>query len=260
MNNHFPDVNPFPTPEVPAAAGSQMGHNRPPLDEDARISFNDAIDQREGFRARCDELIAAAERAFCTDEASLGRCGELAKQIRAAGKVIEDTHETVKKPYLDAGRVVDEMKKAMLTPLSNAKATVERKQNEYAEEQRQIALAAQRRQREEEDARRREEERRQREAEAQGQPAPEPTLTPVAAPPPPPITTGVVARGDYGAAVSASTEFIATVTDYELAFIKVAQNVKVREAIDKAISALVRAGERDIPGVQITERAKITNR
>lgn len=259
MNAHFPDVKPMPT-MAPAAVGSQVGHNRPLLDEEARIAFNDSIDQRDGFRKRVDDLIASADKAYCTDDASLGRCGELVKQIRAADKVVEDAHRTVKQPYLDAGRVVDEMKKALSNPLIAAKAAVERKQSVYAEEQRQIALAAQRRQREEEAARMREDEARRREAEEQNLPEPAPIDPPVAAPTPPPPTTGVVARGDYGTAVSAGVEQIATVTDYELAFIKVASNVKVREAIDKAISALVRAGERDIAGVTITERAKITNR
>lgn len=259
MNAHFPDVKPMPT-MAPAAVGSQVGHNRPPLDEEARIAFNDSIDQRDGFRKRIEDLIASADKAYCTDDASLGRCGELVKQIRAADKVIEDTHKTVKQPYLDAGRVVDDMKKALSNPLVAAKAAVESKQSVYAEEQRQIALAAQRRQQEEAAAQRREEEARRREAEEKNLPVPDPVEVPVTAAPPPPLTTGVVARGDYGTAVSAGLEHIAMVVDYELAFIKVASNVKVREAIDKAIAALVRAGERDIAGVTITERAKITNR
>lgn len=247
MDSHFADAPAWPE-QAPQAAGSVPGHNRPSLDEEARQQFNEAIDQRDGFRKRIEDLVGSAEKAYATDEASLGRCGELVKQIRAAGKVIEDVHKTTKQPYLDAGRVVDDMKKSMIGPLEAAKAKVEAKQNQYLEEQRQMQIAAERRRREEEAA-------RAKEAAASDQPAGE-----ISVPPPPPPVTGVVARGDYGTAVSAQTVAVPEIVDYDLAYIKVAQNVKVREAIETAIKALVRAGERDIPGVKITEQAKVSNR
>ena len=50
------------------------------------------------------------------------------------------------------------------------------------------------------------------------------------------------------------------VEDYELAFIAVANNEKVREAIDKAISNMVRGGVREIPGVRIWSDVKASNR
>jgi hypothetical protein len=257
MDTHFDNAPAWPKNATPpAAVGSQPGHNRPSLDEEARSTFNDTLDQRNGFRQRIVDLTASADRATATDDDSLGRCGELVKQIRAATKVIEDTHKTTKQPYLDAGRVVDEMKNGLVGPLNAAKTKVEAKQNQYLNEQRQIQAAEARRIREVEEA--------QQQALADAAVAnPEAVPAPVAvkpAPPPPAPVTGVVARGDYGAAVSAGTEWKSEVTDFEIAFIEVADNVKVREAISTAIQAMVRAGKHKIDGVRIWEQAKVSNR
>jgi hypothetical protein len=256
MDTHFDNAPAWPKKSTPpAAVGSQPGHNRPSLDEEARSTFNDMLDQRDGFHQRIVDLIASADRATATDDDSLGRCGELVKQIRAATKVIEDTHKTTKQPYLDAGRAVDELKNTLIGPLNAAKTKVEAKQNQYLNEQRQIQAAEARRIQEEEAA------RQQAIADAAAAnpgaaPAPDVEL---AAPPPPPVS-GVVARGDYGAAVSAGTEWKSEVTDFEIAFIEVADNVKVREAISTAIQAMVRAGKHKIEGVRIWEQAKVSNR
>ena len=67
-------------------------------------------------------------------------------------------------------------------------------------------------------------------------------------------------RGDYGSLASARTVWKAEVTDYTLAFMAVENNEKVREAIDKAIGALVRSGVRKIDGVNITEDQAVSFR
>jgi len=50
------------------------------------------------------------------------------------------------------------------------------------------------------------------------------------------------------------------VEDYELAFMHVSNNAKVKEAIDKAIAAQVRSGIEEIPGVRIWDDVKVSNR
>jgi len=157
MATKFDDVKPWPArPAAPQAAGSVQGHNRPPLDVEARAAFDEVLDQREGFRQRVVDLIAASDRAVATDETTAGKCGELVKQIRAAGKVIEDAHATTKAPYLAAGRAVDAAKNEQIAGLDAAKKKVEGKQTVFLREQEAIRQAEARRAREAEQARQQE--------------------------------------------------------------------------------------------------------
>ena len=86
-------------------------------------------------------------------------------------------------------------------------------------------------------------------------------LTP---PPPAPVVMPEperqIIRGDYGAAVSAKKEWYSSIEDYEVAFISVANNEKVREAIDRAIANMVRGGVHEIAGVRIWSDVKVSNR
>lgn len=256
----FPDVKPFPG-EIRQAVAA-IGHNRPPIDVEARHEFDRALDEiRPGLVSRIDDLIASADRCAVVDNDTLGRAGELVKQIRAAAKAVDDAHAAAKAPYLQAGRVVDDAKKSLRGPLDDAKAQVERKQNIYQNEQRAIREAELRRQREAEEARRREELAR---IEAERAANPQADATPVEElpPPPPPVIEPEreIVRGDYGAAVSTKKEWKGRVTDYEVAFMAVSENEKVREAIDKAIQGMVRGGARKIEGVHIWAEEKVSNR
>ncbi len=271
MATAFPDVKPWPA-KPPVAAGSVAGHNRPPIDVEARSAFDDGIDAKDGFRKRIADLLGASERATATDEESAGRCGELVKQIRAAVKFIGDTHTTVKAPYLAAGRAIDAGKNELTGPLEAAKVKVEAKQTQYLREEDAKRQAEIRRQREAEEARRRAEweadqARLKAEREAAAADAADAAdAAPIveAAPPPAPVFVAEperqIIRGDYGAAVSGTKVWVSQVEDYEVAFIAVANNSKVREAIDTAIKAMVRGGVHEIPGVRIWSDVKASNR
>lgn len=253
MSTAFKDVKPFPGLATQAA---HIGHNRPDPSQDAVRDFDEAIDQRDGFRARVDQLIAASDRAVCVDQDTAGRCADLIKQIAAASKVVEDARKTVKEPYLEAGRAVDNAAKSIGVPLQNAGTKVRSKVETFAREERARAEAERRR---EEERRRAEEERLAEErakAEATGRPAPEPEpyIEPAHVAEPAPI------RGDYGSLAATRTVWKSEVTDYTVAFIAVENNEKVREAIDKAIAALVRSGIRKIDGVKIYEDVGVTVR
>lgn len=259
MATAFPDVKPFPKPAP--AAGSVAGHNRPPLDVEARVSFDECLDQREGFRDRIEQLVGAADRATATDEATAGRCGELVKQIRAATKVVEDAHGTTKAPYLAAGRAVDAAKNEIVTRLEGAKRIVEGKQTVFLREQEAIRQAEARRQREAEEAARREAiEREIAEAKANGQNIVDVAAIPSPTPPPVIEPERAIIRGDYGAAVSGQRIWLSQVEDYTVAFMAVENNSKVREAIDTAIKAMVRGGVHEIAGVRIWSDVKASNR
>ena len=63
-------------------------------------------------------------------------------------------------------------------------------------------------------------------------------------------------RSDEGATVSGKQDWMSKVEDYEVAFMSVSDDEKVREAIDKAIQRRVKAGTRKIEGVRIWPVAK----
>ncbi|MEV5031603.1 hypothetical protein MRBLMC3_000786 [Sphingobium sp. LMC3-1-1.1] len=236
-----------------------MGGNRPPLDVEARFAFDEALEAtKPGLRERIDQLLAASDRASATDEESAGKCGELVKQIRAAAKAVDDAHTTAKGPYLAAGRAVDAAKNELRGPLDTAKGKVEAKQTQFLREQEAIRQAELRRQREAEEARRREE--AERAAAEQASTAAPVEVAPPPPPPPAPEPERQVIRGDYGATVSGQKVWLSQVEDYEVAFIAVANNSKVREAIDTAIKAMVRGGVHEIPGVRIWSDVKASNR
>lgn len=251
MATAFPDVKPFPK-AAPVAAAVQ-GHNRPPLDVEARAAFDECLDQREGFRDRIEQLVGAADRAVATDEATAGRCGELVKQIRAATKVVEDAHGTTKAPYLAAGRAVDAAKNEIVARLEAAKRIVEGKQTVFLREQEAIRQAELRRAREAEEVARRE---REEQARADNPEA----FAPAVPAPPPAEPERQIIRGDYGAAVSGQKVWLSQVEDYTVAFMAVENNSKVREAIDTAIKAMVRGGVHQIDGVRIWSDVKASNR
>lgn len=259
----FDDVKPFPgKASAPAAVGSVPGHNRPSPANDVVREFNDLLAQRDGFTDRCEALAGAAERAIATNEETAGRCGELVKQISAAERVINDAHKSAKEPYLEASRAVDSAKKAKLGPLEQAKATVTDKLNTFLRLDRKRGLAraegvtiddsmnetAIDKAVTEHRAAQAEQRRREEEARAANGPAPEP----IAEPTPPPVAPEPTRiRGDFGALTTGKTVWRHEITDWEIAFMQVANNEKVREAIDKAIGAMVRSGVRQIEGVRI---------
>lgn len=248
------------TAENPRAV---VGANRPPLDEEARAAFDEALDQKEGFRDRVKQLLGASDRAVATTEEEAGRCGELVKQIRAAAKFIADTHTAVKAPYLLAGRAIDAAKNDLTGPLEVAKAKVEGRQTQFLREEEAKRQAEIRRQREAEEARRRAEWEAEQARIAEQAPVDEPAPVMEAAPPPPPPVAEPerqIIRGDYGAAVSGTKAWFHQIEDFEIAFMAVSNNEKVREAIDKAISNMVRGGVREIAGVRIWSDIKASNR
>ena len=238
-----------------------IGGNRPPMDVEAKHAFDEALEAaKPGLRDRIDQLLAAADRATATDEESAGRCGELVKQIRAASKVVDDAHTTTKAPYLAAGRAVDAAKNELRGPLDTAKSKVEAKQTQFLREQEAIRQAELRRQREAEEAAWRAEQERLAAERAASEPEAPVEAAPPPPPPPAPEPERQIIRGDYGAAVSGTRDWLSQVEDYELAFMAVANNSKVRDAIDTAIKNMVRGGVHEIPGVRIWSDVKASNR
>lgn len=229
-----PDA-PFPG-ENPVSAG--LGHNRPPVEETVAAEFREELlRNRPDFLHRFDDMIAAADRVVIESDETLGRAGDLAKMYRAAANHIDETHQAVKAPYLAGGRAVDAQKNALRTRLDEAGRRVSASMNAFVAQR-----AAEQRAEQERIAA---EQRAAAEVAAQvgaGEVAPIAAAEPRR---PEPV------RSDAGATVSTKEVWNSEVEDYLKAFKAVKTDPKVREAIDAAISRLVRAGQREIPGVKV---------
>lgn len=281
----FPDVPEWPEAKAEPSP-AHIGHNKPPLEEIIPEEFRaELLRHRPDFLTRLDQSVDAADRAEAVDDESLGRCGDLVKLYRTIIQHVEETHKAVKQPYLDSGRLVDAEKNSLLTKVSAAKQKVEsignafvakRKREIEAENARIAAIqrAAAERAAAADRAREQAEQKAERAAaaatndaerkaaadmaEAAAQAAKE-SMSDAALAPSAPTKVEPV-RSDSGATVSSKQEHKSEVIDYTLAFIAVEDNAKVREAIDKAVAGLVRAGKRKIEGVRIWPVAKANYR
>lgn len=247
----FDDVPEWPSKPAPAAAGP--GHNGPPVEDDVRAQFVEKLlDQRPTFLQRVGEIESASDRVAVDSDESLGRAGDLVKMIRAAVKHVDETHKAVKAPYLAAGRTCDGEKNALVDRLEAAKRRAEKPMNAYVAQKEAERRAEEARIREQQRRQAEEAAARQAEIEAAAQAGDEEALAaaaPVAEPVAAPIAEPV--RSDTGTSVSGRTTWNSRVDDYEIAFMQVSDDARVREAIDKAVAARVRAGTRKIEGVTI---------
>ena len=249
-------------PPAPAA----IGHNNPPPEEQVKADFHEAMLAKHAtYRLRIDELCAAADRAELPDEDAVGKAGDLVRSFRAMINAVGEAHKTVKEPYLNAGRVADGMKRELIVDLERGKGVIERKQTETL---RRIDAEREAARREAEAAARKEAEaaaeaERQRliaegadDAEAMEQ------VEVVAAPAFVSSAPEPVRSADTGVAVSAGKVWQSAVEDYEVAFIaaNLANDEKVREAIDKAVARRVKAGDRKIDGVKIWQAIQARTR
>lgn len=277
----FDDVAPWPS-QATSNPRAVIGGNMPPLEERIPAEFREAIlSERPDFYQKLEDLVGRAgaedsepvegalQRAKCATPEDYAKCGVLVTSLRRCGDIIDKAHETVKRPYLDAGRAVDAEKNALYGKnggvITEAIATVVAMQKEFVREQdrlaeieRQNAITAQR----EADARRAELEALAKENGLHDAlpPAPEPTFVPEVYNP---LGLGQPVRTD-GATVSAGKEWKSRVDDYAKAFKHVKNDAGVREAIDKAIQRHVKATKgnngKPLAGVHMFEDVKISNR
>lgn len=237
---------------------SMMGHNRPPVDQQAVADFNDAIDGHDGLRKRISDLVGSSDRAFATDDDSAGRCAELIRQMAACEKLVDGERVAVKAPYLDAGRRIDDAAKTLVHRLGVAKSNVRTKTEAYMREKLAKEQAERRRI---EEAQRAEREAAEAAARAEAAlaaeqnraPDPEIMEAPIAVAARPVETSPSQVRSDMGALASARKVKVAIVTDWTKAFKSVRNVPAVQEAVQKAINALVRAGQTEIAGVEIKD-------
>lgn len=224
---------------------ADIGHNSGGLAEQARLELAELLSPRI---TRIDQLCDAAGRAAAVDQDSAGKCADLVRMIRKEAEHVDGLRAQVKGPYLAATRSIDGEAKQHTDRLAAAKSAVERKLDQFNREERAKAEAERRRQ---------EELRRIAEEEARAAAgSEEPALAAIEPAPAPAPATPPRIEGDLGAKVIGKTVWKHEITDWAQAFAAVSENAKVREAIEKAIAARVKAGERAIPGVRIYEDIK----
>jgi len=136
-----------------------IGHNKAPLREMLQETYSRHL-------ARAEELIAAVDRVpEIDDDETLGKAGDLVKQVSACAKTLEASRVAEKEPFLQAGREVDGVFNGVKDRLEKGKTAVLKKQtaylNEKARKERDEREAEERRLAEQ--ARRADEERRKAE-------------------------------------------------------------------------------------------------
>lgn len=282
MSTAFSDVAPWPV-QAPPNPRAVMGGNKPPLEELIPIEFREKLlDGKPEFLTRFDGAVDAADRAKATDDESLAKCGDLVKLYRAQIAHINDAHKAVKEPYLLGCRLVDAEKNALIERVEAAKRKVEGIGNAYVAE-REAKLKAERAKREAEERKAAEKaraaEQAQRDAEREAELAKkqassdeereaaealaaekrreaEEAMQQAHLAAAQTNTKAEPVRSDAGASVSGKQDWTSAVDDYPKAFKAVKDDPKVREAIEKAVQRLVKAGKREIPGVRIWPVAK----
>jgi hypothetical protein len=133
----FDDVLPWPV-QAPTNPRAVIGGNQPPLEERIPAEFRQAvIEERADFYQKLADLLGtpateteeaksgAIDRATCTDEETLAKCGVLAKTLRACEQLVDKVHADVKAPHLQAGRLVDAEKRSLVDQLKAARVKVE---------------------------------------------------------------------------------------------------------------------------------------
>ncbi|QCI93355.1 hypothetical protein [Novosphingobium sp. EMRT-2] len=127
----FDDVAPWP--EKPKPAEALSGHNKPPVEEEARAAFREALlTDRPDFEQKVEDIMAAADRAKVVDDESYARGGSFIKLVRAAIDHVDTAHKSAKAHYLTGGRVVDAEKNELGAKLMTARNKVQGQLNDYA--------------------------------------------------------------------------------------------------------------------------------
>ena len=258
-----------------------IGDNMPPVEEQIAMEFREALlTDRPDFLVRMESALDALSRvpAKIEDEETLGRAGDLDKILRSCDAYVTEVHKAVKEPHLARGRACDAEKNKLVSRINDARFALRDRMNAFmaerearrrAEEARRAAearAAAEAADRAEREARAAEEaaaravaeaktaeERANAEALAVAAAIEAEEKMAQAALAAAPVAKAEPVRSDTGSSVSGRRVWQSQVVDYQLAFMAVEDNPKVREAIDKAVAGLVKAGKRSIDGVKVWE-------
>ena len=217
---------------------SDIGHNGGP----AMSPADEFLAAISPHNERIGKLLDSASRANASDDEAAKKCTDLAAQLAAMGKKIEEARVLVKKPYLEATKVIDLEAKAVTGPLADAKTKVLGLVDAYVKAERL-------RKAEEERARIAAEAEERKKYEAANLPPP-PVAAPVAAKP---ASDRIVT--DAGVKTGERKVVTIKVNDYRKVPVDVWMTSTVLEALDKVLLARAKAGV-ETPGVEIIIETK----
>lgn len=229
---------PLPAGDAPLGGRDPRLDNQPPLEARVMLEFQEDL-EREGVKARIDELLGSAARApKCESEAIAGKIGDLCRQAAEVGKRVDAAREKHNRPILNAQRALKGKADELMAPLLREVGRLRADLNAFMAEQARLAR--------EEQARREKEAAEARAAAAEISPE----LAEQIAPPP---IEKPIARGELGAKVGTRK-----VKKHEIQSVRqlpdrILKNARVVEAIDKVIAAEIRSGALEIKGVRIWE-------
>lgn len=234
-----------------------IGHNIPPEFPDLDQKIRDGLDIYENdARAR----LAEVPNVVITDEDSAGLATTLGKVLADLAKSVDAKRDEIKRPFLNAGRSIDDSFRKLKADLDDGVTKIKKLIGVWQDsERRRQAAEAAKAAAEAEEAR-----RLAAEAEAQGNMIGAADLEDRAATAARAADEIMAApsaiRSDYGHTASARKTYVGEITDITKAFKTVKDVPAVREVIQKAVNALVRAGNHTIPGVNVVEQFSTTLR
>lgn len=248
-------------------ASTDIGHNS---QVDVDLLHDRLHNEFQPLKDRRDELIAACERipGEIKDEETAGRVADQIKQVSACIKTANGSRAQVKQPYLDGGRLVDTFFKGVTDPLDKAKKDVQQKltvwERAKAAEERRRREEAERKAREEAEAARKaaeeaaaklesdddlngaiDAEEAANQAAADAARAEKEADAKAAA-----LHT---TRGDYGASSSLRTFWSFRNLNRDAIDLNALRPHLPQDALEKAVRAYIKAGGRQLTGVEIFE-------
>jgi hypothetical protein len=210
------------------------------------------VDESEKLKDQIDAAIKGVDAyAQITDDETAAKAQSLRNRLNELSGEADKKRDALKRPYLDAGTKID---KTWMPLVKNAKAGADKvKAAMEAWETEKL------RQRREEERRQQEDLRKQQEAALAAAPVsgdPEP----IAAPVPEPLTVAAPTsiRASYGKAASVkATVVVDQVTDWPALAVYMSSHEECRTLLRQLAQRALDAGRTNIPGITVTEIAKV---
>jgi hypothetical protein len=246
-----------PQPEQKEERQTQHVATRDPMDA------NQLLTSFAHFEPVLDDMQAKAESHQVVDDASSQMCAEMAAQSRKVANAIEAKRKDKAAPYNAVLGALNSFTKKFKDRLAMIQRTLEDKNRPYLIDKERKRREAEAKARADAEKIRQEQERKRREAEeaaakkGEEPPPPDPAPMPVAAVPP--AETKI--KTDFGSQ-RIETEWTWTIGDIRKlpdACLK-ERSAQVEAAVRPWINAQVKAGVREIPGVNIFEQEVLKTR
>ena len=208
-------------------------------------------DKEEAIKKDIAVLQGQVNELVIKDDSTAQSASEFLGQIKARLKRIKQLRVELTQPFKDAVKSADNWFKTQLSPLESMEVTLKQGIGKYMDEKEKKALAE--RLKLEEEQRKKEEEaaKKAKAAEKKGEPAPEPVAPPAPLEPMAKPKSNIQTEAGL---VSTSKRWTFEVTDES----KVPRDYLAINSA--AITAAIRNGEREIPGIKIFQKTSVSVR